>query len=130
MTALVVHGLQVARANDVALLPGVIERGVEWLKQYQDEQLRRLANVDEKRNPIDKNKPYKQYADNIDALVYMVLADADVKNDTMRDHLYRDRTTLSVYGLSLYGLALLKQRDNVKLAMVMRNIGQFVVQDD
>ncbi len=40
-TAVVVHGLQIAKQNDVALVPGVLERGVDWLKQYQDEQLRR-----------------------------------------------------------------------------------------
>ena len=38
-TALVVHGLQIAQQNDVALVPGVLERGVEWLKRYQDEQV-------------------------------------------------------------------------------------------
>ena len=105
-TAVVVHGLQIASQNDVALVPGVLDRGVEWLKQYQEEQLRRLANVNDAGNLIDKHKPYKQFADNIDALVYMVLVDADVKNDTMRDRLYRDRTKLAVYGLATYGLAL------------------------
>src|SRR5258708_31562238 len=39
-------------------------------------------------------------SDNIDALVYMVLVDADIKNDTMRDRLYKDRTQLAVYGLA------------------------------
>ena len=91
-TAVVVHGLQIAKQNDVALVPGVLERGVEWLKRYQDEQLAALANVDDDGKPIDKNKPYKHCADNLDALVYMVLVDADVKNDEMRDFLYRDRT--------------------------------------
>ena len=42
---------------------------------------------------IDKNKPAKHDADNIDALVYMVLVDADVTSDAMRDHLYHDRTS-------------------------------------
>ena len=60
----------------------------------------------------------------------MVLVDADVKNDTMRDRLYRDRTKLSVYGLATYGLALHKQHEAEKLVMVMRNIGQYVVQDN
>ncbi len=32
-TAVVVHGLQVAQQNDVALVPGVLDRGVEWLEQ-------------------------------------------------------------------------------------------------
>jgi uncharacterized protein YfaS (alpha-2-macroglobulin family) len=129
-TAIVVHGLQIAQQNDVALVPGVLDRGIDWLKQHQEEQLRALANVDEKGNVLDKNKPAKHDSDNIDALVYMVLADSDVKSDAMRDHLYNDRTKLAVYGLALYGLALHKQQEADKLAMVMRNISQYVVEDD
>ncbi len=36
----------------------------------------------------------------------MVLVDADVKNDAMRDFLYRDRTQLAVYAKAMFGLAL------------------------
>jgi uncharacterized protein YfaS (alpha-2-macroglobulin family) len=130
MTATVVHGLQIAGQNDLALPPGMLERGIEWLKQHQEEQVRRLANVDDAGNVIDKSKPAKTHADNVDALVYMVLVDAGVAHDAMRDHLYNDRTQLAVYGLALYGLALHKQNDAEKLAMVLRNISQFVVEDD
>jgi uncharacterized protein YfaS (alpha-2-macroglobulin family) len=130
MTATVVHGLQIATLNDIALLPNVLERGVEWLKRYQEEQLRALVNMDADGNVINKAMPAKRYADNIDALVYMVLVDADVKNDTMRDRLYKDRTQLGVYGLAMYGLALNMQNDAEKLAMVMQNISQHVVEDD
>ena len=45
-------------------------------------------------------------ADNLDALVFMVLVDANVPSEKMRDYLYRDRTKLSVYALATYGLAL------------------------
>ena len=48
-TALVVHGLQMAKQNDVALVPGVLERGVEWLDHYQDEQVQMLKNADGKK---------------------------------------------------------------------------------
>jgi uncharacterized protein YfaS (alpha-2-macroglobulin family) len=130
MTAIVVHGLEIARQNDVALVPGVMERGLEWLKQYQDEQLRRLANVDDAGNVINKNRPAKHDADNIDALVYMVLVDAGVTSDAMRERLYNDRTKLAVYGLAMYGLALHKQHEADKLAMVMRNISQYVALDN
>ena len=129
-TAVVVHGLQIAQQNDVALVPGVLERGVEWLKHYQDEQVNALANVDANGNPIDKTKPCKLAADNLDAFVYMVLVDAGVKNADMLDFLYRDRTNLAVYGMAMYGLALEKQDEADKLAMILRNIGQYVVQDD
>ena len=144
-TALVVHGLQVAQANDVALVPGVLQRGVEWLKRYQDKQVELLKNAAIKDKPDGLR--WKSYADNIDAFVYMVLVDADVKNADMLDFLYRDRTHLAVYGMAMYGIALEKQsRDNLpspsgrgaggeggvkeKLAMILRNIGQYVEQDD
>jgi hypothetical protein len=129
-TAIVVHGLALAKQNDVALVPGTLERGIAWLKQYQDRQLAALANVDQDGNPIDKLKPWKPAADNLDALVYLVLVESDVKSDAMRDRLYRDRTKLSVYGLALYGLALEKQHEAEKLATVLRNIRQYLVVDN
>ncbi|MGE3639942.1 MAG: alpha-2-macroglobulin [Pirellulales bacterium] len=129
-TATVVHGLQVAQANGVALVPGMLDRGLAWLREYQDRQLAALANVDANGKPIDKDKPFKSVADNIDAFVYMVLVDGGIKNDTMRDRLYRDRTKLAVYGLALYGVALEKQNENEKLTMVLRNLRQYLVEDN
>src|SRR3712207_359097 len=102
-TAVVVHGLQVARQNGMAIVPGIIERGVEWLKKYQDEQVQLLKNALVKPEP---KHPYKTTADNIDALVYMILADADLKSQEMMDFLYRDRTNLAVYSKAVFGLAL------------------------
>ena len=85
--------------------------------------------------PPIKDKPAglcvgKTAADNLDAFVYMVLADAGVKNAEMLDFLYRDRTQLGVYGMAMYGIALEQQGEREKLAMLMRNIGQYVQQDD
>jgi uncharacterized protein YfaS (alpha-2-macroglobulin family) len=123
-TAVVVHGLQIARENDVALPPLMLERGVEWLKGRQAEQVRWIKNFP------SKTHPYKEHADETDALVYMVLTDAGVANDEMRDFLYRDRTHLAVYAKAMFGLALHKRQENEKLAMILKNIEQFVVQDD
>src|SRR5262249_14808031 len=50
-TAVVVHGLQVARENDIALLPNVLERGVEWLKNYQAQEIRKIQNAPSKTHP-------------------------------------------------------------------------------
>jgi len=125
-TAVVVHGLQVAQQNDVALVPGVLERGVQWLVNYQNEQVRRLQNALKK----PKIEPWKESADNVDALVYMVLTDAGVKNPEMHEFLYRDRTHLAVYALATYGLAVEKLGDKEKLDMILRNIGQFLVHDE
>jgi hypothetical protein len=129
-TAVVVHGLQIAQANDVALVPGMLDKGVAWLKRYQDDQVRRLQNYNDKGEVIDKNKPAKRYADNLDALVFMVLTDADVQNGPMLDFLYRDRTKLAVYSNATYGLALHTLGEKEKLVMIMKNISQFVVEDD
>jgi uncharacterized protein YfaS (alpha-2-macroglobulin family) len=123
-TAVVVHGLQLARENDVALPQGMLERGVDWLKGYQAEQLRRLKNAP------TKTQPWKEHADEEDALVYMVLVDAGVADGEMRDFLYRDRTHLAVYAKAMFGLALHKKQETEKLTMILKNIDQFVVQDD
>ena len=62
----------------------------------------------------------------------MVLVDAGVNSADMLDFLYRDRTHLAVYGMAMYGIALEKQgeKEQRKLSMIMRNIGQYVEQDD
>ncbi|MBI4878037.1 MAG: alpha-2-macroglobulin [Planctomycetes bacterium] len=123
-TALVVHGLQTAVQCDVAVVPSVLKPGVAWLKAYQDSQMAEL------RNHESRTHPYKAHADNVDALVYMVLADAGADDPPMRAFLYRDRNELSLYGKALFGLALERLGDAEKLAMILRNIEQFLVEDE
>ncbi|OJW22558.1 MAG: hypothetical protein BGO49_00810 [Planctomycetales bacterium 71-10] len=123
-TAQVVHGLQIARRNDLALPDGMLERGVAWLTNHQAEQVRLLKNA------ATETKPYKKAADDLDALIFMVLADADVRVPGMIEFLERDRPGLSVQGKCLYGLALHKLGDAQKLAAVMQNVAQFVVEDE
>ena len=123
-TAYVVHGMQLARRNDVALEPNSLERGVQWLKNYQDAQVRMIKNAPGKVNP------YKLSADNLDAFIYMVMTDAKIENNDMREFLYRDRNNLAVYSKAMFGIALQKVNDNEKLNMVLRNIEQFLVQDE
>jgi alpha-2-macroglobulin len=61
----------------------------------------------------------------------MTLVDAGVDNTDMRDFLYRDRVDhLSVYAKGMFGLALHKQGQKDKLAVIMENIEQYVVSDD
>ena len=123
-TAVVVHGLQLAVQNDVALVPGVLEKGVQWLKRHQDRQIAHLKNW------AKKKQPNKKHADNLDAFIFMVLCDADKADAGMRDFLYRDRNQLAVYAKAMLGLAMhkigkIKERD-----MLLRNIEQFLVTDD
>jgi uncharacterized protein YfaS (alpha-2-macroglobulin family) len=125
-TATVVHGLQVAIENDVGVPAEVVERGIEWLKRHQAEQVTLLRNAEKDPRP----ERWKSAADATDALVYRVLAAADVMDEAMRDYLYRDRTGLPLYGLALYGLGLQRQRQEEKLGMVLRNLSQFVKRDE
>ena len=48
----------------------------------------------------------------------------------MLDFLDRDRTQLSVYAKAMFGLALEQLGEKDKLAMILQNIDQYVVQDD
>ncbi len=132
-TAVVVHGLQIAQQNGVALVPGTLERGVEWLKRYQTEQVELLKVGEEitekKRQPKDGER-YRTQANDLDALVYMILVDADVASPDMQRFLYRDRTKLSLYSAAMFGLALHKQQQIEQRDMVIRNIDQFVVTDN
>jgi uncharacterized protein YfaS (alpha-2-macroglobulin family) len=123
-TALVVHGLQIARRNDQALPQGMLERGAAWLSSYQARQVELLQNG------ISDVKPYRKSANDTDALVFMVLTDSDVRNEAMLGFLDRDRVHLSVYAKAMFGLAMEKLGERDKLAMVLQNISQYVVQDD
>ena len=129
-TAVVVRGLLVAQQNDVALVPDMIERGVAWLENYQAQQIKQLKNVDKDGKPINEDQPYRHRANNLDALVYLVLSEADKSNAEMRNFLYRDRTSLAVYSLAMFGVALHNESEEDQLAMVMRNLSQYLVQDD
>jgi uncharacterized protein YfaS (alpha-2-macroglobulin family) len=60
----------------------------------------------------------------------MVLVDAGTFDNDMREFLYRDRTHLAVYAKAMFGLALHKGQQPDKLAMILKNIEQFVVVDE
>jgi hypothetical protein len=122
-TALVVHGLQVALTNGVRIPAGMIDRGVQWLKAYQDKEAARLKEWEPAGG---KGKPK---ADNLDAFVYMVLVDQKLDNPGMRDFLYRDRDELAVYAKAMFGVALHAVGDKEKLSMIRRNIEQHLQED-
>lgn len=122
-TATVVHGLQVAEQNGVALVPGVMDRGVEWLKRYQNEQVALLKEWE--RN----QKNGKSQCSNVDALVFMILVDAEHVDAEMQRFLYRDRNKLTLYSQAIFGIALDTIGSDEQRDMVIRNIDQFVVYD-
>ena len=94
----------------------MLEKGVAWLTAYQDKQAQLLDNK------ASELKPYKDSADDVDAMVFMVLCDAGVRNDRMLGFLDRDRTHLSVYAKAMLGLALERIGEKAKLAEVLQNL--------
>jgi len=123
-TAYVVHGLQIARQNDLMLPADMITRGIQWLRNYQAQEIKELKRWDRTR------KEGKSRADHLDAFVYMVLTDENLENPTMRDYLYRDRNHLAVYGKAMLAISLFNVQDRRKLQMVLQNIEQYLVEDD
>ncbi|MCP4379795.1 MAG: alpha-2-macroglobulin, partial [bacterium] len=125
-TAVVVHGLQTARANDVAVVPGVLKNGIAWLKRYQARETLKIRNGRKEKPP----KPWKSSASNLDALVYMVLVDEKIDNKEMRGYLYEDRNKLAVYAKAMFAIACHKVGDTDKRDMLKRNVEQYLQQDD
>ncbi|MBI3986990.1 MAG: alpha-2-macroglobulin, partial [Lentisphaerae bacterium] len=133
ITACVVHGLLTAQTNGVAVStnspqavpPQMMEDGIRWLKAYEARQ------VDEIRNAPEKLYPYRGKANDLDAFVRNVMSEAGEKNAAMSEFLFRDKNDLSVYGKVLLGLTLLRApEDGERLAVVMKNIEQYLVLDD
>ncbi len=124
-TAQVLRGLMTAKANGIAVVPGVIDRGVKWLENYQQKQVGLIENGRKEK----KERPWKDHADNLDAFIYMVVTDAGVRNEKMGRFLYEDRNHLSVYAKALYGMALWQLEEKDRLDMILQNISQYLVTD-
>ncbi len=118
-TAVVVHGLQIAKANGASVDDAVLNRGIQWLENWQQKEFDWIMAKRKERTCSD-----------IHAFVYMVLVDAGHDHKKFRELLFEDRTHLSVYCKAMFGLALEKVGDKDKLDMILDNIRQFVVTDD
>ena len=139
-TAVVVRGLQQARAAGVDVPDDVLAGGVRWLDRYQKEQVRLLQNDEAKRaGEVSQLKPRqrsKSQASTLDALVAVIRAEDAGLTPTVTDRemlrfLYRDRLKLTPYGLALIGVALHQSEPNgERLAMVVDNLDQFLIVDD
>ncbi len=129
-TAVVVHGLQQAQKNDIAIVDGIVEQGIAWLQRYQAQQVELLQEGLRHADDPKRKKPYKTQANNIDALVFSVLVESKVANEEMQRFLYRDRLKLSLYAQSQLGLALDTLGEDEQRDMIVRNIDQFITVDD
>ena len=114
-TAVVVHGLQIAKAERRRSAAGHART-----RRRLAQELPGRAGAACCRTPRPRSIPWKEHADNLDAFVYMVLVDAGASNNDMRDFLYRDRIDLAVYAKAMFGLALHKEQQAEKLAMILQ----------
>ena len=141
-TGVVLHGLQQAKKSGTDIPQTMINSGLKWLKSYQKKQIIKLNNYEANKDNS------KQFADNIDAFVFMVIFDLEQEfkiksltsdSTTMLNYLYRDRNHLSVYAKAMFGLSLHKRSKIVDKAMVkevikmrdmiIHNIEQYLVMD-
>jgi len=128
-TAVVVHGLQIAVTNDVAVPDGVLRNGLAWLARAQDAEVALLQEGERHEQDPKRKEQYKSFASNLDTLVFSVLVESGVTNPEMQRFLYRDRTKLSVYSQALLGLALHELKATEQRDMVIQNIDQFLKVD-
>ncbi|TWT42745.1 alpha-2-macroglobulin family protein [Botrimarina hoheduenensis] len=139
-TAVVVRGLIAARASGVAVAEPMLDRGIAWLNAHRSVELSARDNYGPEGKPNDPDSPSKPYADDLDALVHLTLAEAGQHNEAMRERLFTDRLKLAVYGRAMLGLALHAEANssaaanNPRPAMlrdrVLRNLRQYVAVDD
>lgn len=122
ITAVVVHGLKVARNAGLEMDEEVFSDGIEWLRQNEMEELARM-----KLDP--KHRNYKAAPDNTDALVHCVLVEAGAGSDEMRGLLYEKRNDLSRLNVALLGIACHTKGEAERRDMCLRNLKQFLKLD-
>ncbi len=133
LTAQVVHGLLLAKMAEAEIDDNIIERGKQWLIEYQKKAAiliyRGETWTDEEK--AKRKQPWNSSVDNMDAFVYLVLTEAGLRssNDNvvlpknekdfvkkinnvgyclsfMKERLWTQRANVSYYANSLYALAL------------------------
>ncbi|MGA0898968.1 MAG: alpha-2-macroglobulin family protein [Luteolibacter sp.] len=123
-TAVVVHGLILARDNGSNIPNDMIARGLQWLEKYEAKEVDRLENWGK------REKNTKKQADSMDALVRRVLGEGAKDNKAMLDFLFRDKNELPVYAKCLLGLELHRTQQIDERDQVIRNVRQFLKRDE
>ena len=135
-TAVVVHGLLVAKSNDAHIPEPMLNAGIGWLMAYERKQIaalqlyverEALRKEGKKLKPTDRHE--KSQCDAIDAFVRMVLGEGKRDSEPMLAFLYRDRSGLPVYAKCLVGLEHHRKGDEVRRDELMKMISQVLKRD-
>jgi uncharacterized protein YfaS (alpha-2-macroglobulin family) len=136
-TAVVVHGLLVAKANGANIPDRMLDSGIAWLMSYEKKQIaalqlhvERQALRDAGKKVKDDNRYEKSKTDATDAFVRMILGEAKRDSEPMLAFLHRDRIDLPVYAKCLLGLEHHRKGDEARRGEVMRMISQFLKRDE
>lgn len=122
-TAVVMHGLLLAKTNGADIPDDMIRRGTGWLARHEAAQVDRIASYGKRKENT------KQKADTTDALVRRILGEAGNDHPQMLEYLFRDKLDLPVYAKALVGLELHRTKDLEKRDAIIRNIRQFLKTD-
>ena len=135
-TAVVVHGLLVAKANDAKIPQVMLDSGIKWLMAYERKQIAALqlhVQREALRKQGKKVKDDEQYekwtCDVTDAFVRLVLGEAARDSESMLVFLYRDRVGMPVYGKCLIGLEEHRKGDEARRDEIIKMISQFLHRD-
>jgi uncharacterized protein YfaS (alpha-2-macroglobulin family) len=135
-TALVVHGLFVAKQNGAGIPEEMLNRGMAWLASYERKQIAGLQRHVERealRKEGKKLKPSNKYekstSDAMDAFIRLVLGEAKRDSEPMLAFLHRDRIALPVYAKCLLALEQHRKGDEARRDEVMKLISQFLKRD-
>ena len=136
-TAVIVHGLLVAKANGANIPDRMLDSGIAWLISHEKKQtaalqlhVEREALRKECKKIKDDTRYEKSRTDAIDAFVRMILGEARRDSEPMLAFLHRDRVDLPVYAKCLLGLEHHRKGDEARRDEVMRMIAQFLKRDD
>jgi len=135
-TAVVVHGLLVAKANGAKIPEPMIDAGIGWLAAYEKKQVAALQLYVERqalraagKKVKDDNRYEKSKADALDAFNRLVLGEAKRDSEPMLAFLYRDRIDLPVYAKCLVGLEEHRKGDEARRDELMKMISQHLKRD-
>ena len=135
-TAVVVHGLLIAKQSGVEIPEAMLNSGLGWLMAYERREVaglqlhvEREALRQEGKKIRDDNKYEKSKSDALDAFVRLVLGEAKRDSEPMLAFLYRDRVGLPVYAKCLLALEQHRKGDEARRDEVMKMIAQFLKRD-
>lgn len=136
-TAVVVHGLLIAKASGAEVPEKLLKQGLDWLEASEKKEaaaLRRYAIQMATEKAGKKVKPSKlaekANVDSLDAFVRMVLGEGGRNGDAMVNFLVRDHLLLPIYARCLLGLELHRTKENGRCDEVMAAISQFLKRDE